>query len=478
MTRLATSHAIALAGSLLLATLPAHGQEPPAGALLSDQLVKQALSLREAALTQSRAYGILESLTQQVGPRLAGSTGDEAAVAWAILTMQELGLSEVRTQDVTVPHWERGETSLRITGPFPQTLVATALGGSVGTAEQGLEAPVLMAGNVEELGAMPVSRVKGAIVYLSQRTERTRDGSGYGSAVKNRTDGASVAAALGARALVIRSVGTSQNRIAHTGVTIYRDDVPRIPAVAISNPDADLLEYQLATGQPVTLQLRQSSRDLPPGRSANVIGEIAGSEFPEQIVLLGAHLDSWDLGTGAVDDGAGVAIALEAARLIQSLGLKPRRTIRVALFANEEFGIGGARAYAEVENVDRHVVGMESDLGPGRVWRLDTGVPEESLSLVKALHGLVADLGVELGGNKSRGGADIGPMRDLGMPVLAPRQDASLYFDVHHTVNDTLDKVSKSDLDQNVAVYATLAFLAASMDRDLGHFPLEIKPGN
>jgi len=455
---------------------PADAQAPAASTLGGKELIEQAVALRGRALSQSQAYKILESLTQQVGPRLAGSPGDEAAVAWALLKMQELGLSAVRTQDVEVPRWERGQIGVKITAPFPQMLVATALGGSVGTNEQGIEAPVLAVENVSELDTMPAARVNGTVVYFSERTHRSRDGKGYGRSVLNRRDGPAVAASLGARAVIIRSIGTSQDRMAHTGMTKYRDGVIPIPAVAISNPDADILEYQLASEQPVTVHITLSARNLPPTRSANVIGEIPGSELPEQIVLLGAHLDSWDLGTGAVDDGAGVAMVMEVARLIKSSGLRPRRTIRVVLFANEEFGLTGAKAYAAEANVDRHVLGLEADLGAGRVWRLDSGVPDEALERVQLMHSLIAELGVELGSNDSEGGADISAMRQLGMPVLSPSQDASAYFDVHHTANDTLDKVSKADLDQNVAVYATLAFLAAGMDGDLGHFPMEVAP--
>jgi len=459
-----------------MAAGPASAQESASLPLGGEDLLAQAAALQSRALSESRAFKILESLTQEVGPRLAGSPGDEAAVAWALLKMQELGLSAVRTQDVEVPRWERGQIGVKITSPFPQVLVATALGGSVGTNEQGIEAPVLRVENVSELSTLAPSRVNGTIVYLAERTTRARDGAGYGKAVLNRRDGAAVAASLGAKAVIIRSIGTSQNRMAHTGMTKYREDVTPIPAVAISNPDADLLEYQLASEQPVTVHITLSARDLPSTRSANVIGEIAGTDLPDEIVLLGAHLDSWDLGTGAIDDGAGVATVLEVARLIKTSGLKPRRTIRVVLFANEEFGLSGARAYAAEAKVDHHMLGIEADLGPGRVWRLDSGVPPDALERVSQMHRLISDLGVELGNNDSEGGADISTLRKLGMPVLAPRQDASAYFDVHHTANDTLDKVSKADLDQNVAVYVTLAYLAAGMDGDLGHFPLEVAP--
>lgn len=456
---------------LCLPALSLHASENTA--TVDADLVSQSVSLRNAALPNSKAWEILESLTQEVGPRLAGSPGDQAAVAWAMLKMQELGFENVRTQDVTVPHWERGQLSVQITSPHPQHLVATALGGSVGTGEEGIEAPVLMVQDLAELATLPASRVEGTIVFLPGRMERHKDGSGYGPAVAKRGTGASIAASLGARALVIRSVGTDTNRMAHTGAMRYDPAQPRIPAVALSNPDSDILEYQLSQGQPVALRIHLSARYLDPARSANVIGEIPGSERPDEIVIIGGHLDSWDLGTGAIDDGAGVAITMEAARQILLSGKRPKRTIRVVLFANEEFGLSGAREYARLANVEKHILGIEADFGAGKVWQLASQVAPESLYKVKAMQDMLADMGVEPGGNDSGGGADISPLRKAGMPVLAPQQDGSDYFDIHHTANDTLDKVNKDGLDQNVAVYTALTWFAANVEGDFGRLPVE-----
>ncbi len=445
---------------------------------LPDALLERAAALRDTALADNQAYAIVRSLTVEVGPRLAGSEGDRAAVAWALTKLKALGLANVRTMPVDVPHWDRGDIEIEITEPFPQQLTGVALGGSVGTASTGLTAPVIGFENLEALKNAPASQVAGHIVYIGDRMVRAQDGGGYATAVTKRFEGPAVAADKGARALLIRSVGTSKNRLAHTGSARYQEMNPRIPAVALTNPDADMLEAQLESGHPVSVQLVLSARMLPARRSANVIAEVPGSTESEEIVLLAAHLDSWDLGTGAIDDGAGVAIVTEVARLIAQLPEPPRRTIRVLLAANEEFGLSGARAYAAAfeKALDKHVIGLEADLGAGRIYQLESRVLDQDLPLVYAMHRVLMPLGVTLGGNRAGGGADLSPMRKLGMPVLAPRQDASEYFDFHHTANDTLDKIDREDLAQNVAVYAALTLLAAEMPERFATRPAEPPP--
>lgn len=459
--------------ALTLAAVRAPAQD--SGPLLGEDLRERAVELRDRAAAGTGAYDIVASLTTEVGHRLAGSAGDRAAVAWALLKLRELGFENVRAEPVTVPRWVRGTIEARILEPFPQSLVAVALGGSIGTGEDGIEAPVLRAEDLEALKAMEPDEVSGKIVYIGGRMERRRDGSGYGEAVQKRANGPAEAARLGARAVIIRSAGTSRARIAHTGMTRYRDDVRRIPAVAVSNEDADMIERQLASGREVIVHLKLTSRHLPDTESANVIGEIPGTDDGAGVVVLGAHLDSWDVGTGAVDDGAGVAIVTEAARLVSEMEERPRRTLRVVLYANEEFGLSGARAYVRkyADQLRDHVLAMEADFGAGRVWRLDSNVPEDRLALVEEMHALVEPLGVQLGGNDSGGGADIGPLRERGVPVLGPRQDGTQYFDWHHTIADTLDKIDRESLDQNVAVYATLAYIAAAMEQEFGRLPVE-----
>lgn len=470
MRKYATLTAVAL---WLTLTVPTAAQdETPA---LPEDVADRAAALRDRAMEGTRAYDIVSSLTTEVGSRFAGTAGDRAAVGWALLKLRELGFENVRAEAVTVPQWIRGDIEARVLEPFPQPLVAIALGGSIGTPQGGIEAPVVLAEDMEALKAMSTDDVQDKIVYIGDRMERHRDGSGYGEAVQKRVNGAAEAAKLGARAVLIRSAGTSRSRIAHTGITRYQDGIRRIPAAALANEDADMIERQLASGRQVIVRLAMNSRYLQDTESANVIGEIPGSDPDAGIILLGAHLDSWDVGTGAVDDGSGVAIVMEAARLIGQLDDTPRRTIRVVLYANEEFGLSGARAYVEehAAEIADHVLAMEADFGAGRVWSLDSNVPEAHLDTVEAMHALVKPLGIERGGNESGGGADIGPLRQKGVPVLGPRQDGTRYFDWHHSIADTLNKVDREDLDQNVAVYATIAYVAADLDEGFGRLPVE-----
>ncbi|MBB6091712.1 Zn-dependent M28 family amino/carboxypeptidase [Povalibacter uvarum] len=446
----------------------------------SEQDLATAATLRDRAVAGTNAFDHVSGLVTEVGPRFAGSAGDAAAVRWALNRLGTLGFSNVRSQDVLVPRWVRGTAEVSIVAPYPQPLVAVAIGGSVGTPEEGIEAQVVTVGSLEALSALPANQVSGKIVFIDQRMERTRDASGYGAVVPNRSQGASVAANLGATALVIRSVGTSPDRVAHTGGLSYRTDAPRIPAFAISNPDADLLARQVKSGKPVRLRLRSTARELPPAWSANVIGEIPGSQSPNEVVLLGAHLDSWDVGPGAVDDGAGVAIVMEAARLIAKLDRKPARTIRVVLFANEEFGLSGGREYARLmsEEIPRHVIAFEADLGQGPVWRLQSRVGVEQLPAVAQMLQVLEPLKIEGGDNTASGGADLRPLREAGVPVLDLSLDATNYFDIHHTTNDTLAKIDPKILDQSVAAYAVAAWLASTKQGDFGRASQQTSAGS
>lgn len=464
--------------SLYFAALSILSPFTASGADWTDADLAIADTLRDRALGGTRAFEHMSSLVTEVGPRPAGSAGDAAAVRWALNRLGSLQFTAVRSQDVLVPHWIRGTEEASIVLPFPQPLVVAALGGSVGTDDNGIEAAVIRTESLEALKALPPATVKGKIVYIDQRMQRSRDASGYGATVPIRSQGASIAATLGAAAVVIRSVGTSNDRIAHTGTVSYRPDAPRIPAFALSNPDADVLTRQLAMDKPVRIRLRSTARELPPAWSANVIGEIPGTDRANEIVLLGAHLDSWDLGHGAIDDGAGVAIVMEAARLIGTLPRKPARTIRVVLFANEEFGLSGAREYARQigQELDRHVIAFEADLGQGPVWKMSSRVAPESLPSMEAMLKPLASLGIEGGTNEASGGADLRPLREGGVPVLDLSLDATNYFDVHHTVNDTLAKVDAKTLDQSVAAFAVAAWLAANKQGDFGRLPVQPKP--
>ncbi|MEA5445570.1 M28 family peptidase [Gammaproteobacteria bacterium AB-CW1] len=440
---------------------------------LPSNLLETARSLKQQGLEDQLAWDLTEELLTKVGPRFAGTDGDRAAVSWALTQFRELGFQNIQAEEVEVPRWVRGEISAEITAPYPQELVAVALGGSIGTPEEGIEAPVLQVHDLEELESLSRSQVEGHIVFFSQRMERRRDPSGYSEAVANRSAGPALASEKGAVATVIRSIGSSDQRVAHTGGTRFPEDVKRIPAAALSNPDADLLERQIETGRPVTLRLRLTSRNLEPTTSANVIGEIPGSDPDAGVVLLGAHLDSWDITPGAHDAAACVGIVTTVAHMIRQMDEQPRRTIRVVLFANEEFGLSGARTYAENRRnrIDEHYVGIGADLGAFEVWRFDTVINEDAMPVARALHQLIEPLGVEMGSNEGYGIPDFIPLRALGMPVLDPLQDAAPYFDIHHTINDTLDKVDPEQLRQNVAVYAALTWMAANMDVELRPTP-------
>lgn len=463
-TAVARTAVASLVSLLAAASLAADWSEPDLAA---------AATLRDKALAGTTAFEHVSSLVTEVGPRFAGSAGDAAAVRWALNRLGVLGFSRVHGQDVLVPRWVRGSTQVTIVTPFPQSLVAVAIGGSVGTADEGIEAPVLSVTSLDALAALAPTAVSGKIVFIDQRMERTRDVSGYGRAVRNRSQGPSVAGNLGAAALVVRSVGTSNERVAHTGSLTYRSDAPRIPAFSLSNPDADLLARQLQTGKTVRMRLHSTARELPPAWSANVIGEIPGRERPDEIVLLGAHLDSWDLSPGALDDGAGVAIVMEAARLIARLGRPPARTIRVVLFANEEFGLSGATEYARLagDETNRHVIAIEADLGAGPVWKLQSLVSVEALAAINGIAEVLAPLQIENAGNTATGGSDLRPLREAGVPILDLSLDATNYFDVHHTVNDTLAKIDPKTLDQSVAAHAVAAWLAATKQGDFGRVP-------
>jgi len=438
---------------------------------LSDELRAESVVLREKALVDSGAFEIVASLTMEVGPRSAGSAGDAAAVLWAKEMLSSIGFANVRGEAVTVPHWDRGTLDVRLTTPFSRLLVATSLGGSTGTPEGGIEAPVLRVESLSELRQMTSEEVSGHVVFIDHVMARLKSGGGYSAAARIRVCGHVVAAERGALATVIRSAGTSTHRFAHTGSMLYDLTEARIPAVALSNADADILAHAVQSGEPTSIRLRSSARYLPDAQSSNVIGEIPGQGAnADEIVLLGAHLDSWDLGMGAIDDGAGVAAVIAAAKLILNSGNRPSRTIRVVLFANEEFGLSGAKAYALEHSgeLNQHVMGLEADSGAGPVWLLASRVAESGLNLVDQIHALLAPLNIERGDNSSTNGADLGPLRVAGMPILEMRQDNTEYFDYHHTIDDTLDKIDPKNLDQLTAAIAVAANVAANADGDFG----------
>jgi carboxypeptidase Q len=467
-----------LSGTVLLAafgTAACLAQAPaaPGAGKLPESVKTTAAALRDGALRGTRAYDIVRSLTVEIGPRPAGSEANRRSVDWGVAKLKELGFSNVRAEMVMVPHWVRGAESGEILAPFPQRMAVAALGGSVGTPADGIEAEVVEVPTYEALEKVAPDSVKGKIVFISNRMKRARDGSGYGPAVAARAGSAARAGKMGAVAVLIRSIGTDNNRTPHTGAMRYEEGGPRIPAAALSNPDADVLAAEVAYGKPVRFRLKLGAQSLPEQESGNVIGEIPGREKPEEIVLLGCHLDSWDLGTGAIDDGTGCAIITEAARRIGELKQHPRRTIRVVLFANEEFGLSGARAYAEkhAAELPKHIVAAESDFGEGKVWQVASRIAPEARPWFDEIARLLAPLGVAVSNEEGDGGADLIPMGPARVPVFALSQDGTTYFDYHHTANDTLDKVDPKNLDQNVAAWAAFAYAAAEMPGDFGRAP-------
>ena len=425
-----------------------------------------AQALRERGLEDGLAYSLVQSLCTEVGARPAGSAADGRAVQWALAQFKRMGFDKVRAEAMPLRVWQRGPAQARITSPVEHPLVMTALGNSVGTPEGGLEAEIAYYADLAALKADGSEAARGRIVFIDQKTERTRDGRGYGFAVLARIAGAVDAARRGAIAVAIRSIGTDADRVAHTGAMRYDPQVAQIPAFAVSVPDADFIaQLHAQGGAPLRLRFTLQARHDVAATTHNVIAEVPGGDLADEIVLISAHLDSWDLGQGALDDGAGVGIVSAAAKLILDLGARPRRTVRVVLWGNEENGFDGANAYGErYKDVVHQMVG-ESDFGGGRIWQFRHRVRAEALPAVEAIAQALLPLSIprpDSGANEGAAGPD-GTllMRRHRWPAMQLSQDGSNYFDVHHTVNDTLDKVDPATLPHNVAAWSVVAWLAA-----------------
>lgn len=425
-----------------------------------------AIQLREQALADSTGWNVVESLTTEIGPRLPGSEADARAVEWAKAKFTALGFDKVWTEPVVFPKWERRSESAEILGIHAQPLVITALGGSPGGIVEG---EIVRFADLAALEAAPEGSLAGKIVFVDVHMERTRDGSGYGKASPVRGRGPSLAARKGAAAYLMRSIGTSPHRVANTGITRFDPDVTPIPSAATSLPDADQLARLLQHG-PVRVRLALDCGWNGEYTSQNVIGEITGRELPEQVVVLGNHLDSWDLGTGAIDNAAGVGVTAAAAHLISKLPQRPKRSIRVIAFANEEQGLIGARQYAErhAGNIVNHVIAAESDFGAGRVYGFDTSAPGHARIATRQIAEVLAPLGIEYLEGEGSPGPDIIPMAQAGVAWAWLGQDGTDYFDLHHNANDTLGMVNRDDLAQNVAAYVVFAYLAAEAEGDFG----------
>ncbi len=415
------------------------------------------------------AWAITEGLTTEIGPRPAGSDREAAARKWAVAKLKDLGFANVRDEPYQMPVWERGEEKAWLTAPFlPQPLAITALGNSGSTGPKGIEGEVAYFASFDALAAAPETAVKGKIVFIDNQMEPTQDGSGYGLYGRGRFMGPAVAAQKGAIGIVIRSIGTDNHRNPHAGVTNFGEGVAPIPAGAISNPDADQLVRQRSRAAgPLKMKLLLTPKMLGQQTSGNVIAEVPGSDPAASPVIIACHLDSWDLATGAIDDAAGCGIITAAAKHVMAAG-QPRRTIRLLWAGAEEVGVFGGQAYFDAHGAENHAVALESDFGADRIWRVDFKLPEGATDLKKRIGAALAPFGVVTGRDEAHGGADVGALIQAGVPAIDLQQDGSRYFDLHHTPDDTLDKIDPAQLRQNVVVWtATLSLLANSSDSEL-----------
>ena len=436
-------------------------------ATLDRDVEATANALIEQALVDEVGLGFVEDLTTEVGQRLAGSEAEARARDWSVAELEALGFDNVRVESFEIPFWSRKSESVAIVSPSQQTLVATALGGSAATPPGGVTANIVRFESLAELRDALISQVDGKIVFIDETMIKTMDGAGYGMAVRKRSGCAQAASDKGALACLIRSVGTQPHRMPHTGIMTRDGAEGAGPVAAISGPDADQLTRALARG-PVQVHVDIQTETRTNAPSGNVIAEITGTDLKDEIVLISCHLDSWDLGTGALDDGAGCGIVVGAAKLIEQLPDRPRRTIRVVLYGAEEVGLFGATAYARAhgDDLDKHMLAAESDFGAGPIWRFQTRFGDAALPYARTIQTLLMPLGVTPGDNRATGGPDIGILARSGVPVVTPGQNGMDYFDYHHTPDDTFDKIKPDEFRQNVAVYAAFTYIAAEMGWD------------
>ena len=459
-----------LTAVLIALSLAASPRSAPA-ATLEQRYRDAARKLVGAALTSDHAALRLSQLCDGIGPRLSGSEAYERAVAWAAAAMREDGLEAVRLQPAKIPHWVRGEEGAEMIAPRRARLGMLGLGGSVGTPPEGITADVVAVGSFAELDSLPARAVRGRIVLFDVPF------TSYDVNIQYRLHAAPRAAARGAVAALVRSVTPASLRTPHTGsMAAYPDSLPKIPAAAVTIEDATMMHRLLARGVTVRVRLEMHAQTLPEVTSHNVIGELRGRERPEEVVVVSAHLDSWDVGQGAHDDGGGCVISMEALRLMKQLGLRPRRTVRCVLWANEENGAAGSHAYADSLHGDarRHVAAIESDGGMEPPIGLEAGVQvagtdsTDTLRVARAearlreITPILSGLGVT-GVGDGGGGTDIGALMKLGVPGFSIRTTMAHYFDWHHSGADTVDKVDPVALRQNVAALAVLAYFLAEM---------------
>jgi carboxypeptidase Q len=455
-----------LALALATASLGALAQSP-ASTRIPDGAIAKAATLRDQAQASDLGWKVLASLTTEVGPRLAGSDADARAVEWAKAEFKALGYDKVWTEPVTFPKWERRSEHAVVLGAHAQPLVLTALGGSAGGTVEG---EVVRFADLAALEAAPDGSLQGKIAFVDYRMQKKRDGGDYRNGGGIRARGPSAAIRKGASAFLMRSAGTDSSRAPHTGITRYDDGLTPVPAAALSMVDADQLARLLALG-PTRVRVALDCGWNGEYTSQNVIGEITGSRHPDEVVLIGGHLDSWDPGTGAIDDGAGIAITMAAGALVKPL--HPQRTIRVVAFSNEEQGLYGGRAYMDkyAKDVAKHVIAVESDFGAGRIYGFDSSARDTAKDALAQIAQALAPLGIETQAGKGDPESDIGPLTQRGMAWAWLGHDGTDYFDLHHTAEDTLDKVDPKALAQNVAAYSVFVYLAAQAEGGFGSAP-------
>ena len=448
--------------ALLLLAAPLLAAQAPPPPIAPDPVVAE---LRDQALADDLAWQLVEGLTTEVGPRIAGSPAEARARDWAVARLKALGFTNVAVEDFPVTWFERGSERAEILAPFPQPLAVTALGNSAFTPPGGLTGEIAAFASIDELRLAPDSAVRGKIAFVDHRMAPTQSGLGYGQFGAPRRQGPSIASRKGAIAIVVRSIGTDHNRTPHTGSMQFEPGVTPIPAAALSIPDAEQLERVLKRGRPVTVRLVLEGRRSP-AASGNVIAEVPGRDPRLPPVLVAGHLDSWDLGTGAIDDGAGVAIVAAAAKRIMDRG-RPLRTIRIVWYGAEEIGLDGGLEYARRHAGEKLHAAAESDFGADRIWKVDSKLGPSRADEARRLAAALAPLGIAAGSFDSAEGSDISPLLAAGQPGVSLSQDGMRYFDLHHTANDTLDKIDREALRQNVAAWtAMLAVLAGPIVAD------------
>ena len=464
---------------VLILTISAHSQQPsPTPELYSEKTLSELRDLQKAAVVSDYAYGQVRHLAYNIGPRLTGSSQAAQAVQYVAAEMRKLGL-DVRLQKVMVPHWVRGEERGELTeyvGQAPgttQKVVLTALGGSIATPTEGLTAEVVVVNDFAELNALGRTGVEGKIVLFNYKFDREMQSSGYGGAaygqaVAYRFAGAMAAAPLGAVAVLVRSAGGSQNRLAHTGAMGYQEGVKKIPGAAVSYEDAETIAYLAKEGK-VKIHLTLTPQTLPDTESYNVIADLKGTEKPDEVVIVSGHLDSWDLGQGAIDDGAGVAVSMAAPYLVKQLNLKPKRTIRFIAWMNEENGGRGSAGYAEEQkdNMAKHFAAIEADLGASHPLGFFFAGKPEALNFLAPISNALTVQGAGLSQVQANVGSDVNPMTQKGVPSFAPWFNQQTYFNYHHTAADTFDKINPHELAENASVVVVLAYGLANLQQPL-----------